>query len=246
MILLIFSIIINISCKRTSNAILENNINNSILIDNISSREEIISKENSDFFDITIFEDNFEQFILSSDNPIINFATREFLEMTIMEPDKINGIIIYDELKSDELTIYFGAPDETKPDALRKYGGGRLLYDSDGNFWFSSDTLFQLLEFKNYNIILVTQEINNIVYVRDFLFLEKYHSETHFVNSAGAAMINGGIFGTIHQHQNLIIVVNRHWRGRYTEDISHVFFINMQSRKIEQIEFETIRLTSEL
>jgi hypothetical protein len=207
--LILIILAINISCKKSSNDLVQNNI---------------------------------ELFVLSPDKPISYFTTKKFLEKAMTEPNLPDGVIIYDETKSDGMQIYFGAPDETKFEGLRKYYGGRLLYDSNGVFWYDSDTILRFFEYANYNIILVTQEFNDIEYVRDYLFLKKQNPETYLHNSAGAITINEESPGC----NDVIVVVNHYWRGRFTDDISQVFKINMQTRKIEPIIYDTIRLYSEL
>jgi len=167
--------------------------------------------------------------ILSSDKYNLYFTT-EFLERVIVETNLSYIGIIGD--------VIF---DRTKIDGLRVYQGGRILYDADGIFWFDSDTLLRYLEYENYNIILVTQEIDSIEYVCDYLIIEKKTTETYLFKAMGTVKIDGEF-----PSFDVTVVINNNWIGLYTNDISQAFKINPQTRKIEPIFFKTIRLTSEL
>ena len=155
--------------------------------------------------------------ILTSDKPA-SYFTEEFLERAITEPNLSDGDIIFDETKSDGLRIYYG---------------GRLFY--------GSDSLLRYMEYGNRNIILVTQEVEGIEYVRDYLILEKQNLETYLSNASGTVEIDGEF-----TNRDVTVVVNRHWQGGFTDDISQAFRINAQTRKIEPVIYDRIRLHSEL
>jgi len=169
---------------------------------------------------------------LPTNTPICYF-TEEFLEKAIKYPALSCENIIFER----SATPF----DKSKAPSLWMYYSGKLLYDSDNRFFYNSDTYLHYLDYGNYNIILVTQEIEGIEYVRDYMILEKLHPETYMFYSDGTVLINGKYSGF-----PVTVVVNHHWRGIYTEDISQAFYVNIQTRKIEPVFFDTIRLVSEI
>ncbi len=157
----------------------------------------------------------------------ITYVTTDFWEKVITGQDLNDSTIIFDR---------------TKIDGMRVHGAGRILYDSDYNFWYDSDTLLRYIDYANYNIILVTQEIDTVEYVRDYLVIEKRTLETSLTHCQGTVRIDG-----VYPKFDVTVVVNHSWRGkRFTDDISQAFKVNMETRKIEPIIFETIRLYSEI
>ena len=144
------------------------------------------------------------------------YFTKEFLKEAITKQNLSYGDIIFDQTKISDLRIYYG---------------GRLSY--------GSDTLLRYIEYGNFNIILVTKEIDSIEYMSDFLLLEKLTKETYLCN--GAVQINDSYFDW-----KITIVVNNKWQGLFTDDISQAFKINEKTKKIEEINYDTIRLYSEL
>jgi len=178
-----------------------------------------------------------DHFLFGSLDPTENISTcyftEEFLEKAIKDTALSCENIIFERS---------AAPfDSSKAPGLWMYHGGKLLYDSDNRFFYDSDTHLRYLDYGNYNIMLVTQEIDGIEYVRDYMILEKLHPETHMFYSDGTVSIDGKFPGF-----PVTVVVNHHWQGRFTEDISQAFYVNMQTRKIEQVYFDTIRLFSEI
>ena len=166
---------------------------------------------------IEYYDENTEGLLFINDVPI-SYFTVEFLAKAITDQNFSYGDIIFDKTKSDGLRIYYG---------------GRLFYDSD--------SILRYIEYGNYNVIVVTQEIMGIEYVQDYLILEKQNPETYLFNSSGTVQIDGDF-----SHFDITVVVNKHWRGRFTEDISHAFIVNLQTKKIEPVVFNTIKLYSEL
>ena len=171
----------------------------------------------------------FSQFVYTEDNSPVYF-TEEFIEKALKNPALSGENIIFDSVKAQ---------------GLRMYHGGLLLYDSDNRFFYYSDTHLRYFDYGNYNIMLVTQKIDDIEYVRDYLILEKLHPETHLFYGEGTVTINGkypGLWG-------VTVVVNHHLPRdffAYTEDISQAFYVNIKTRKIEPVFFDTIRLVTEL
>jgi hypothetical protein len=94
------------------------------------------------------------------------------------------------------------------------------------------------IEYKDYNILLITEKPDEIEWVKDFLIIKKLTPET--VLADGAVQVNNDYFDW-----DLTVVVNRRWRGS-TEDISQAFKINPETKKIESFNFITIRLYSEV
>ena len=147
-------------------------------------------------------------------------------------------------LEGVNIPIYNMIFDRTKSDGLRIYAVGAILHNADGEFDFYSDTFFNYIEYENYNIILVTQRIDGIHFVRDYLIIEKQNPETYLISSADTVQIDG-----FFPRFNVTIVVNNHRRNLlYGEDldVSQAFTINMKTRKIEEIFFDTISLASEI
>ena len=138
--------------------------------------------------------------ILSTDLTYTHF-TREFVEKAITEPILVDGN-----------TILFS---ESNSSGMRIISGGVVLYDSDYNFFYNSDTLYRHIGYENYIILLVTQKIDGIEYVRDFLMIEKQTPETYFFRTVNGIEINGELTGL-----ELSVVIYRPWLGIYTEDIS--------------------------
>ncbi|MCL2289228.1 MAG: hypothetical protein FWC34_00755 [Bacteroidetes bacterium] len=96
------------------------------------------------------------------------------------------------------------------------------------------------ISYNNYNIILLTEPINNLEHVRDYLLIEKENSISNL--ASGPVEINGEYFDW-----SVTVVVNSSRRGlRYTDDISAAFFIDLENKRIKPLEFNTIRLWSEV
>jgi hypothetical protein len=144
----------------------------------------------------------------------IYFFTQDILENIITNPESVNGTIIFDEMKAGN---------------LKKYGSIVL---------FNTSMIQHYIDYQNYNIILLTENINSILYIRDYLILKKDNAETHFAN--GPVEINGSLFDW-----EVTVVVNHKWRSRFTEDISNAFKVNRHTMKIERFAYNTIRLYSE-
>jgi hypothetical protein len=85
------------------------------------------------------------------------------------------------------------------------------------------------IEYRDYNILLITEKNNEIEYVKDFLIIKKITPETTLAD--GAVQVNNDYFDW-----DLTVVVNRRWRGS-TEDISQAFKINLKTKKIESVSF---------
>jgi hypothetical protein len=148
------------------------------------------------------------------------YFTQEFLREAINDPNLREVVsasgIIFDTAKAEGLRVYGGvAPFETL---------------------FSEDRLLtHFIAYMNYNVILLTESVDGFNFVRDFIILEKQHPETHLAD--GAVEINGEYF-----NWEIIVVINRHWEGAYTEDIDKAFIIDVPTRRIEPFQFERIRL----
>jgi hypothetical protein len=162
-------------------------------------------------------------------NAGVRYFTRDFAQEIIQNPSLRYEISAHN--------IIF-VPATARAEGLRIYGGVTPF-----ETMFSDNSLgANFIEYTNYNIILLTERIDGIHYVRDFVILEKQHPETHL--SAGAVEVNGEYFDW-----ELIVVVNRHWhlpRRPYTDDISYAFKIDVSTKRIVPYPFETIRLFSEV
>jgi len=221
--LLIFITIFTGCIKKNTTNVLQDNTGDSLSIETVSLMENLITHANIEEGLYTVDTNNavlvYDQSFLED---IINeqpnaYLTADLLERVLKEPNFSINDLLFDETKS----------------GLRIYHGGRLFYDSD--------TLLRYIDYMNYNIILVTQEIENIEYVHDYMILEKKNPETYLFKTVDNATINGEF-----PDFDLTVVINSRWRGLYTEDISHAFKINTETGKIEPVFFDTIRLASEL
>ena len=117
-------------------------------------------------------------------------------------------------------------------------GGGPLFIDADGEFNYNSGLLYSLIEYENYNILLLTERVdavNDIRYLCDILILEKENPETAIVT--GPVEINDAYFDW-----EILVVINSYNGSRFTDDISRAYKANFQTKKIEQFFYETIRL----
>ena len=166
-----------------------------------------------------------------SANANARYFTRDFAQEIIQNPS------LRYEISAKNIIF---APATARAEGLRIYGG---VTPFETMF---SDTINSLsanfIEYMNYNIILLTERIDEIAHVRDFVVLEKQHPETHL--SVGAVEVNGEYFDW-----ELIVVVNRHWhlpRRPYTDDINYAFKIDVSTKRIVPYPFETIRLFSEV
>jgi hypothetical protein len=164
---------------------------------------------------IDLLDTQYESLLVLSTNESSSYFTKEFLERAIKDPKLSYGNIIFDSLKTQGLLIYYG---------------GRLSY--------GSNILERHIGYGNYNIILVTEEIGSVEYVRDYLILEKQNPETYLGN--GPVEINGAYFDW-----EIIVVVNHRWHALFTDDISQAFKVNLQTKKIEQVTYNSIRLYAE-
>ena len=149
-------------------------------------------------------------------NANADYFTKEFLDEAIKTPNR----------KNEKEIIY----DRTKLDGLRQYYGGLIINTNISQYYF---------EYKNYNILLITEKIDGIDYVCDYLILEKQYPETHLAN--GPVEINGDYFDW-----NITVVIKCSWRGNpFTDDISQAFRVNLHTKKIEPFIYKTIRLYDE-
>jgi len=144
-----------------------------------------------------------------------DFFTAEFLGKAIKDAKSFYNNIIFDNSKTQGLDIYYT---------------GRLFY--------GSNILERHMEYENYNIILVTEDIGDIEYVRDYLILEKQNPETYLAN--GPVEINGEYFDW-----EVIVVVNHKWHALFTDDINQAYKVDLQTNRIEPFTYDTIRLYAE-
>jgi len=173
-----------------------------------------------------IVQRNNENPVLSNNKPVYYFS-EEFVERAIKNPNLLSEeIVIFD----DSLEKWKNGPQGKWMGNLRLYYGGLLSY--------GSDIARLYIEYRNYNILLVTQKSDGVEYVCDYLILEKQNPETHLSN--GAVQINGEYWD-----EKVDVVVNHNWR-RFTDDISQAFKVNPKTKKIEPFIFNTIRLYSEI
>ena len=84
------------------------------------------------------------------------------------------------------------------------------------------------MEYTKHNIIILTEEINKIDFIRDYVILEKLNPETHLAH--GPVNINNEFF----DWEIIIEINNKSWflnKGLYTDDIGRAFKINLDSKK---------------
>jgi hypothetical protein len=143
----------------------------------------------------------------------------QFFDQRLLE-----NIINNSELITD--TIVF---DQTRLGDLKEYGGVVLL---------NTDMLQRYIHYMDYNILLLTETINSVTYVRDYKILKKNSPEAHLAN--GPVEINGDFFDW-----EVTVEINHEWRNHFTEDINRAFKVNRQMKKFENVIYNTIRLYSE-
>ena len=147
--------------------------------------------------------------------PAIRYFNRTVLEEIVNDPSLSYEDIIFSE---EQLS------------GLKRYAGE--IFPS------SSGLICNYIEYENYNILLLTERLNAIQYLRDLLVLEKENQETFLAN--GAVEINSEYFDW-----EVIVVVNSWHDRRFTDDISQAFKVNLETKKIEPFFYDTIRLYNE-
>jgi hypothetical protein len=96
------------------------------------------------------------------------------------------------------------------------------------------------IEYKDSNIILLTEMVQGTKNVRDYKIIKKVHPETYLAE--GPVEVNGKYFDW-----DITVVVNKKWKGsQFTDDILQAFKINLETKKIDVFYYETIRLFSEI
>jgi hypothetical protein len=141
---------------------------------------------------------------------------RNFIEKAINGEKHLDDAVIYDPLQ--ELKTY----------------NSLLYFNSD----FTSTTIRQrYIDYGNYNVLVVTEIIDSVEYVRDFLLLKKQNSETYLAN--GPVEING------HFDWEITVEISHQWEGAYTDNIVRAFKVNPQTKKIELVKYASIRLYNE-
>lgn len=140
--------------------------------------------------------------------------------------------IIENKVKKNENIIF----NESKEKSL-----GLDIYDSKVlNINSSENRLYQYyINYKNYNIILLTENIDKIEYVRDYVIIKKQNSETYLAN--GPVEINEEYFDW-----DITVVVNSKLKTEFTTDISEAFIVDLERKKIESFKFNIIKLYSEV
>jgi len=155
--------------------------------------------------------------------PVIRYFNRTVLEEIMKDPGFYHEDIAYNQ-------NYLSG--------LRSRGGGSLFIGDDGEFNYNSGILYSHIEYENYNILLLTErvnDVNDIRYLRDILILEKETPETVIVT--GPVEINDAYFDW-----EIFVVVNSYNGRQFTDDISQAYKVNLQTKKIERFSYETIRL----
>jgi hypothetical protein len=109
------------------------------------------------------------------------------------------------------------------------------LYFNDD---FTPTTIYQrYIDYGNYNILVITEVIDSVEYVWDFLLLKKQNSETYLAN--GAVKIDG------YFDWEITVEVVCHWQDLYTDNIMRAFKVNPRTKKIEPVKYADIRLFNE-
>ena len=130
--------------------------------------------------------------------------------------------------------------DETKERSLRVIHIYRSLVLRSAR---SGENLLSLLymRYGNFNVMLILKKIDGVEYVLDYVLIEKQNPDSHLAG-IDFIEINGVEFDT-----GVTLVANSSLIPTgYTDDISAVFFVNMETLSIEHLEVsEPIRLWSE-
>jgi len=167
------------------------------------------------------------QLLYSADADVVEtadrFFTDELAEEAITNPRVVlEGNVIFDKTLLGE---------------IRQYGAKLIVIDTDSGTIFTNIYQYSL-DFRNYNIMLVVEKIDSVGYVRDCLLLEKLSPETRL--ESGAVEVNGE-----YVDEDITVVVNHEWRARFTEDISQAFKVDLDTKKIVPVVYDTIRLYAE-
>lgn len=112
--------------------------------------------------------------------------------------------------------------------------GGKLL-KGNGDYRF----IERKLEYKGNLILLLLEKIEEKEVIVDYVCLKKT-TDTSYLTS-GPVEIDG-----VYYDWNIVVFVNQSWRAEYTEDILYAFKSNLETKKIEPVEYKSIRLYSEV
>jgi hypothetical protein len=144
------------------------------------------------------------------------FFDQEYLELVINNQNKENDFLFFESNRISGI-----------------YSGKYFLYNRKSFFQY-------YIEYKNYNIILLTEKIDNtIMIVRDFILIEKIYPDSYL--SSGAIQINDTYYDW-----DISVVVNSKFDGLFTTNISCAYKINFDLGKIEVFEYTTIKLYREI
>lgn len=160
-------------------------------------------------------------FLCFPDDAESQFFTKGFIEKLINNHDLLRDALVSETLLFDTFKL------------------NGLKIDSVSTEMFINTSMHQYyVDFISHNILLITERVSGMEYVRDCLIIEKQNHEAYLAN--GPVEINKSYFDW-----NTTVLVNHKWRARFTDDISQAFKIDIQAKKIIPLVYDTIRLYSE-
>ena len=147
------------------------------------------------------------------------YLTPEYLEDFINDPTSDIGNIIFDKMKLDDVKI----------NSSRTFLGSNMRSLNISQYY---------IEYKNNNIILLTEKIEEIEYALDLLAIEK-KNDNSYLTSGQNFIIDEKYFDS-----DITILINNRWH-RYaeflTKEMCMAYKVNLETKRIEPFSFDTLR-----
>jgi hypothetical protein len=159
-------------------------------------------------------------FLCFCDDTGKQFFTKSYIEKSINNQSLLKEAIVSNTLLFDRIEL----------EGLNIYHGKMFPNTSIHEYY---------IDFITHNILLITEKVDDIAYVRDCLIIKKQNPEARLAN--GPVEINESYFDW-----DATVLVNHKWRAKFTDDISQAFTVDIQARKIMPLVYDTIRLYSEI
>jgi hypothetical protein len=148
----------------------------------------------------------------------------------------IINISFFDDILINRIDLYSKRYVWKKPEinsGIRVYGD--KLLKGNGDYRFSECNI----EYKEYLVLLLLEKIDGKEIIVDYVSLKKITDTSYF--TSGPVEIDGEYYDW-----DIVVFVNQSWRAQFTENISYAFKSNLETKKIEPVEYKSIRLYSEV